>query len=347
MRRAWVAAGLVVVVALATVAAQTTRQVTFAWDVTPGAPGTLAQIERDAVVIGTCAALDAPSQSERRCTVTSPTGPGTFRARMGIATGEWGPWSSTITATIPPQTGASPGAFVVGWHQVPAVSGVPVMPNPTASVIDDFNRADGAIGADWTVIAGGINVSSNTAVPVSGAFDGATYDLDTYGPTFEVGLDITTKPADGTTSVAVGALRDGTVNGYASVAVPVGGGFDTLNIERYDAGAPTVIATTTTIEVQTGDGLAYQQEGSTHRLYLRQSGVWSLILSTTDSTYTGASDNRALIVLVGGTSAIDNVFAGNRVVGGDVVTWMPRHQTAGGRRGRMVPSGMTPPTRPT
>lgn len=29
------------------------------------------------------------------------------------------------------------------------------------------------------------------------------------------------------------------------------------------------------------------------------------------------------------------------------VTWMPRHQTAGGRRGRMVPSGMTPPTRPT
>lgn len=28
------------------------------------------------------------------------------------------------------------------------------------------------------------------------------------------------------------------------------------------------------------------------------------------------------------------------------VTWMPRHQTAGGRRGRMVPSGMTPPTRP-
>lgn len=198
------------------------------------------------------------------------------------------------------------------------------MPTPTAGVIDDFNRADGAIGADWTVIAGGVNVSSNTAVPGSGAFDGATYDLDTYGPTFEVGLDITTKPADGTTSVAVGALRDGTVNGYASVAVPVGGGFDTLNIERYDSGAPTVIATTTTIEVQSGDGLAYQQEGSTHRLYLRQSGVWSLILSTTDSTYTGASDNRALIVLVGGTSAVDNVFAGNLSAGGggNVVAWL-------------------------
>lgn len=29
------------------------------------------------------------------------------------------------------------------------------------------------------------------------------------------------------------------------------------------------------------------------------------------------------------------------------VTWMPRHQTAGGRRGRMVPSGMIPPTHPT
>lgn len=286
--------------------------------------------------------------------VFSPTSRAIFR--IGYAPGEWGQAADPVTVSTlvelgnydhvtrgarTPWTGAWPVSLFLdalpagttladprtGAPGVLPAHGDPIVPNPTASVIDNFNRADGAIGADWTVLAGGINTSSNTAVPTTGA-DAATYDLATYGPNFEVGFTIASKPADGAGALAVGTLRDGTFNGYGATFVPLGGGFDTLRLERYDAGAPTTLDTTTTIEVSAGDALAYQQEGDTHRLYLRQSGVWSLILSATDGTYDGASDNRALISLSATNGAIDDVFAGNLAAGGNAAYYYQQMQAA-------------------
>lgn len=193
------------------------------------------------------------------------------------------------------------------------LSGI-VLADPTQGILDAFTRADGAVGSNYTVLAGGVNVSSNTAVPTTGV-DAVVWNVTNFGPDAEAYYTITTKPADGAGTLAVGLLRSGTFNGYGATMTPQGGGFDILSLERYDAGAPTTLATTTTIEVQSGDGLEYQLTGTGHALYLRQSGTWTQILTATDSTYTGQTDYRLLMTLAATNGAVDD-FGGGTTGGG-------------------------------
>lgn len=113
----WPLAWLTIALSCASLSAQTTRPVTFVWDVILGEPGVSAEIERNGAP-ASCPALGEPGPLERSCTLTVPVGPASFRARMANTDGEWGPWGDPVTLTIPAVTpGAPPGPFVIQFHR--------------------------------------------------------------------------------------------------------------------------------------------------------------------------------------------------------------------------------------
>lgn len=73
-------------------------------------------------------------------------------------------------------------------------------------------------------------------------------------------------------------------------------------------------------------------------------GFWPFDDNTDDADDSG---NGRDMTLSGTLTTETSPTLGGGGGGGDSVVWMPRYQVASGRRGRMVPSGMTPPTRPT
>lgn len=103
-----------------TVSAQAPVPVTFVWDVEVGNPGVLAEVERNGVAVP-CGTFVVISSTERHCAMAQPLGPATFRARMANVSGQWGPWSDALAATV--GAGASPGAFTITWHGLVAPTG--------------------------------------------------------------------------------------------------------------------------------------------------------------------------------------------------------------------------------
>jgi hypothetical protein len=74
------------------------------------------------------------------------------------------------------------------------------MPSPSTSILDNFNRADGALGSSWTAkiddtTVGPPVIASNVAVPRSGnGYSDAYWNATTYGLVQEAFLTVTGLP---------------------------------------------------------------------------------------------------------------------------------------------------------
>ena len=110
----WRVAACAALLACASLSAQATRAVTFAWEMPEDDPGAQAEIERDGVAQWCQVQFSGQTRS---CTLTVPVGAGVYRARMATIEGAWGPWLDAVTLTVPPVTpGSPPGPFVLLWH---------------------------------------------------------------------------------------------------------------------------------------------------------------------------------------------------------------------------------------
>lgn len=166
---------------------------------------------------------------------------------------------------------------------------------------DNFNRADGAVGANYTTVAGTPLVTSNTyggsTANNSCYYNGDTPNADCYA---QAKFNL---PSGGSEVLAIGVRLDtASFNGYY-VQYQFGGG---TQIIRIDAGAPTTLATLAS-DPTTGQVVRLEAQGSTLRVYYNG----SLIGSTTDGTYSTA--NRTFLVQTnsGQAGSLDDFETGN------------------------------------
>jgi hypothetical protein len=173
-------------------------------------------------------------------------------------------------------------------------------------VSDNFNRANGSLGGNWTIPGGSWAVSGNQAtyVTVDGsglapaAYTGSSFSNDHFAEATLAGSGAGSGGAIGV-ACRLSSVAD---TGY-SVRVSVIGGASTL--QKYVAGAGTTLGTGTTYAI--GDVIGISCQGTTIRTY--RNGLQDL--SVTDSAITSGSpgmwgQNTFTIPL-----ALDNFIAGD------------------------------------
>jgi hypothetical protein len=92
---------------------------------------------------------------------------------------DWANWPNATMAGAPGNNGSSSTNWIasdLATTKFPIVSDTFTEgPQLTQIASDNFTRANGPIGANWTVVNGGFNISGNTAVGTGGSFNGAAW----------------------------------------------------------------------------------------------------------------------------------------------------------------------------
>jgi hypothetical protein len=170
------------------------------------------------------------------------------------------------------------------------------------SAFDNFNRANGALGANWTVVSGALNVSGNTVLGTNGAaqnmsaYTAVSFTADQYA--------FLTLAAQGAQVLNVQVRASSTlVTAYECSLTTT-----TLGISKEVNGSFTSI-TTTGVTAAVGDSVYCQVQGSTiTAIHIPATGATTTI-STTDSAITTGSPG---IRVFGNTvTAGDNFAAGS------------------------------------
>ncbi len=145
-----------------------------------------------------------------------------------------------------------------------------------ASVTDDFNRSDGAIGANWTAVSGQTAplITSN-ALTADGSVSRAYYSGTTFSGDQYSQADVTSYGSAGVlTNVQAGAAT------YYSLRVV--GGNSTINLYRVVAGSSTTLK-----ESISCSGSVYRLENNAGALKVYADAVECASAATTDTNITG------------------------------------------------------------
>ena len=193
---------------------------------------------------------------------------------------------------------------------------------PVSAVIDNFNRANGGVGANWDAIfaAGGSNLwitgnqLSDFTPPTLGQWttdfgpDCETYitQTSTLSPT-DVGNEL---PPDAFLMFArLANIGAGTTDGYAVMIDGDGVG----TFYRYDNSAATQLGATASVAGLPAIGTKWGMSvvGDVISLYAKlPAGSWSAITTRTDSTYTAAGRSGLLLNTSQNTVSLDDFGAG-------------------------------------
>lgn len=194
---------------------------------------------------------------------------------------------------------------------------------PTTAVLDNFNRANGGLGANWSDDPLNANPSAfqiDTNVVKSPTYSEAWWNPATYGPGVECFATVAARGAN-TYGAYVGVLRDPNTASSTADGYQVGlifGATDKFEVYRYDNAASTLIASADLpAQVVAGDKIGIEVTSTgTVRSHLYRAGAWSQITSTADGTYTFSTGNAVLeMAIFDGTFAarLDD-FGGGTVV---------------------------------
>jgi hypothetical protein len=153
---------------------------------------------------------------------------------------------------------------------------------PTTTLKDDFNRANGLLGANWTTMSGANppRITSNQGGNngASGAYVGAVYNVATYGPDCEA--YITVPVVSDYVGVYARMTSTGSTDGYqASWAVSA------LTLQRNSGGGQVQIGSATVAQ-SNGEKLGIECIGSTIKVYTDTGGGWVERISAVNTDYT-------------------------------------------------------------
>lgn len=182
---------------------------------------------------------------------------------------------------------------------------------PSTSLKDDFNRANGALGSNWSTptFATAFAISSNV---VFGSTTGNIqyWNAATYGPDFEVWADIPNLPGSGGSCFIGGGILQETsaitLDGYTLTYTH--GSPGTLAIQRVTNGVAAATVASSSQTLSAGDQIGLKRVGTTLTSYING----TQIDSGTDSTHTGAG--YILMASTQTTSSFDD-FGGGTISG--------------------------------
>lgn len=194
---------------------------------------------------------------------------------------------------------------------------------PTNStVLDDFNRANGAIGSNWTSNPFGFGsdaaiIESNEIRSPAGGTDWSEgyYNVSSPGPDFEVYAHITVKPGTneilGVHWIHPTGIGGAGVDGYSSY-LNVQSGNDLLSLQRITNQTWTDLgATPVAQEFTAGWWLGIERIGTTIAGWYFNGSIWVQYTSATDATHTGTG---RLAFDIQGTTARINEIRGGTVI---------------------------------
>jgi hypothetical protein len=187
---------------------------------------------------------------------------------------------------------------------------------PVTSLVDNFNRADGAAGANWTVIGGAsfetLQIATNQVASDGVLKEWARWNPSTFGPDSECYVTKTNSGAFAL-ELMVGVRingTDATPNGYF---LRVSG--STWQIFRCTGGTLTALSGTVSQALNTGDSIGIEVIGTVLKAYYKASGgswVNKLTYDTTsDATKYTAAGYIGMRVDDGGVSTVDNFSGGS------------------------------------
>jgi hypothetical protein len=201
---------------------------------------------------------------------------------------------STTTNPVPLTANRSIG--------IPDQSGLMVLTGSTSTVFDNFNRTNGALGANWTNVSGSLQVSGNTVLGTNGAaqnmsvYTGVKFNADQFAAV--------------TWSVSGAQLIQVQVRGSSSLvtAYECSISTTTLAISKESNNSFSSL-TSTTITGAVGDTVWCQVQGTTiTAIHIPATGAITTITATDASITSGSPGIR----LFGNTvTAGDNFIAGS------------------------------------
>lgn len=169
------------------------------------------------------------------------------------------------------------------------------MSSMTTPILDNFNRADGAVGSNWTSPVwtgdGSFSVISNQFGAVSGTTISMYWSASSFSEDQEAYVTIMTPPANDSANVVSVYCRlsgQGTASPtYYAATLRKLSGTDTVTIERVIGGTVTAIGSAKSIEFASGDGLALTCVGGVIASWRRSGSTWVFIDAVNNTDITG------------------------------------------------------------
>jgi hypothetical protein len=153
---------------------------------------------------------------------------------------------------------------------------------PTSPLLDDFNRANGPVGSNWTLIKSGsfatMNVASNAAVNSNSAsqFAWNYWNAASFGPDAEAYATVATYAGNDVLRIGARVTVGSSYSGYF-VAIAATGAW---SIIRIDNGSAVTLATGPVDAVSSGDKIAIRIVGSVvTALHYTAAGGWKQVQS--------------------------------------------------------------------
>lgn len=235
--------------------------------------------------------------------VVSPPGGGPISGAVNVLSAAL----ASFNVVSPPSTSPISGSVDVVSTTSALFTVVGPPPEPGAGFTDDFNRADGAVGADWQVAQGSWAIASNELSNTSGSGvlapsnDNMPATQDQY-----VQVDNTYLP--GTSKVvSIRARMNTTGLDYFSMRVSSGN----ISIRRAVGGSETTLATYSYARA-TPETYRFEVEGSAPSIELRGYLNGTLVVSVTTDTDITAGAGVALVPSGSGSpTRFDNWSSGD------------------------------------
>jgi hypothetical protein len=153
---------------------------------------------------------------------------------------------------------------------------------PTTGILDDFNRADGPVGANWTDLGFPITIVTNRASQ-AGASNHNLWNVSTFGPDLEVYLTRATAGAINSILYIVMNMPEAFFDGYKATYNK-----GTCSIQRVDVGIVTQLGASMIPAPAMPDnstaGVSFIGSKLT-LLYTDSTNTWITLDSRYDSTY--------------------------------------------------------------
>lgn len=258
---------------------------------------------------------------------------------LGSATGEsGGDWTEAVaeyvaalnpglvlqlqTCTPTANPGTVSGGAVAATDDPSGVIGLEIRPKPTTdlvfptntTILDNFNRANGALGANWDKW-GALPVASIESERLKGegaGNGGGSFVKEKFGPDAEVFITLNTE-------VGVGnffgiAIRQSTpTTSFDGYYVECSEAAGTTEIKEGSGESVTNLGPVISTPWKAGDKLGVSVIGSTIRAYRYPSGgsAWELIGTRSDATF--AASGYFAVWRSGGTARLDD-FGGGTVI---------------------------------
>lgn len=185
---------------------------------------------------------------------------------------------------------------------------------PATALLDNFNRANGALAGNWTgnlwPSEGVPSISSNQVVGTTGGWRSAYFNPQTFTAEAEVFATIANAAAQVDLYMLVSNPGGASITGYALFFVPADPG---LRIARVDSSSSISYLKFITVTIASGDaiGLGRTPAGVFQAYRKPSGGSWATIDTTvTDTTYTAAGFV-GLELAPNNSVAIDNFGGGN------------------------------------